>query len=347
MKKIDKFEFWKTIVEIAISLVSTVLVLLTLFEMQEDRNAAYRPDVSFSDTTVAITWENMSTEGPSESFTTVAPEENSISTLYDSLSESYVFNAPTELQMYNIGVGTAKDVTLIWDHESNIAAFIKAFSIYENVNVSLQGNMLYVESPSQSFGQGVGTERIAEFMLSSTEESCSVKFPYAYSFLIQELLSRAPIEADFPTFSLVITYSDVQNKTYSKEITVTVENLLYTSDASGSGLCLYNLHFTEDNNMPTLGFLSMDSDSLSAISAAAAVLISVISIVVTIIYSHKQNEHNRNSVRPISSIKLNDYEDRIAVKIENRLYSFQCIEPTDFSFILHIEKTETVQCAYD
>ena len=317
MNKIDKFEFRKTIVEIVISLVSTVLVLLTLFEMQEDRNAAYRPDVSFSDTTVAITWEDMSTEEPSESFSTVEPEEDSISTLYDSLSESYAFNAPTELQMYNIGVGTAKDVTLKWDHEANVAAFIKAFSNYENVNVSLQGNILYVESPSLSFGQGVGTERIAEFMLSSTEESHNVTFPYAYSFLIRELLSRAPIESDFPTFSLVITYSDVQNKTYSKELTVTVENLLYAPGTSGSGLCLYNLHFTEDNNMPTLGLLSIDSDSLSAISATAAVIISIISMVFTIIYSHKQNEHNRNSVRPISAIRFDDYEDRIAVKIEN------------------------------
>ena len=65
--KNKSFEFRKAVLEIGISIVSVILVLLTLFEMQADRNAAYRPDVSFADIEVAITWEGeCETENPEE-----------------------------------------------------------------------------------------------------------------------------------------------------------------------------------------------------------------------------------------------------------------------------------------
>lgn len=48
-----------------------------------------------------------------------------------------------------------------------------------------------------------------------------------------------------------------------------------------------------------------------------ALLVSVVSIIYSVKYSKMQAKHNVNSVRPISSIVLNDYEDKIAVIINN------------------------------
>lgn len=61
----------------------------------------------------------------------------------------------------------------------------------------------------------------------------------------------------------------------------------------------------------------LNSDELTAISSFFAVIMSFISIIFTVIFSRLQVKHNKNSLKPISAIKLNDYEDQILVKIQN------------------------------
>lgn len=51
------FELKNATIEIVISIISTLLVLLTLFEMQAERNATYLPDISLNNTEVAIAWD--------------------------------------------------------------------------------------------------------------------------------------------------------------------------------------------------------------------------------------------------------------------------------------------------
>lgn len=66
-----------------------------------------------------------------------------------------------------------------------------------------------------------------------------------------------------------------------------------------------------------MGFLYIDNDTLIAITSVFAVLISIISMVFTIIFSILQIKHNKNSVRPISSIQVGDYENLLSVNISN------------------------------
>lgn len=61
----------------------------------------------------------------------------------------------------------------------------------------------------------------------------------------------------------------------------------------------------------------INNDLFMAITSACAVIISVLSMVFTIIFSILQVKHNKNSVRPISAIQINDYEDLISVEIRN------------------------------
>ena len=60
--------------------------------------------------------------------------------------------------------------------------------------------------------------------------------------------------------------------------------------------------------------MSLNTDNVISI---CAVIISVISLITSIVFSRLQMKHNKNSVRPISSITVSDYEDDIAVKIKN------------------------------
>mgnify|MGYP005777542553 CR=1 FL=1 len=69
--------------------------------------------------------------------------------------------------------------------------------------------------------------------------------------------------------------------------------------------------------MNSISFINLDYDTLIAITSICAVIISIVSMIFTVIFSLLQLKHNRNSVRPISAIKFNDYEDEISVKIEN------------------------------
>jgi len=61
----------------------------------------------------------------------------------------------------------------------------------------------------------------------------------------------------------------------------------------------------------------MDVDTVIAIASVLAVFVSSISVVITVISIKKQVEFNKDSVKPICSIYLSDYNNFISVRIEN------------------------------
>ena len=63
--------------------------------------------------------------------------------------------------------------------------------------------------------------------------------------------------------------------------------------------------------------LGVNSEQLIAISSICAVFISIVSLVFAIISSFIQMKHNKNSIKPITDIRVQDYEDLLAVRIEN------------------------------
>lgn len=69
--------------------------------------------------------------------------------------------------------------------------------------------------------------------------------------------------------------------------------------------------------MDLIGFLNLNSDALVACTSLFAVLVSIVSMVFTVVFSLLQNKHNKNSVKPISAIQFSDYENKIAVSIKN------------------------------
>lgn len=64
-------------------------------------------------------------------------------------------------------------------------------------------------------------------------------------------------------------------------------------------------------------FLSVASEIDTIAISFLALIVSIVSIFCSVKYSKLQIEHNINSVRPISSIIINDYEKKIAVIINN------------------------------
>lgn len=306
--KKTSFDFKNAAIQITISIISTILVLLTLFEMQAGRNATYLPDISLSNTKVAISWDKNGLPSITQDAKDV------VSKIAD---KDTIINESPQIKIYNIGVGTAKNISFNWDHQRNIKAFMDILNSYDDIDVSYDGNMLNIKTPGIEEGIGEYSKDQFDFLLNSTQEFETIAFPLSYYTLLKETYIRTD-HKEIPTLYLLASYSDVQGKAYNKNIQIKANISFLTKNPDGSGFCIFTLTPIKENEiMNSFNLGNLDSDTLMAITSIFAVLISIISIIFTVIFSIQQIKHNKNSVKPISAIKLNDYEDKLSVKLGN------------------------------
>lgn len=308
LNKTEKYKKMREFAQIIISVISTIIVLLTLFEMQAQRNAAYRPDIVLSNSEVAIVWDenNLKTDN-GETFEAISKYMN----------DKENINAIPQMQIYNIGVGTAKDIQIKWNKKENIKFLSDVLKETENINVIYDNQKLEI---------GEGKEKITimdsentnfDFILNLSQNKNKITLPLSYFYLINELYKNNQAE-NAPDLFINISYSDIQGKSYSTDLKLSITPAFGTINSDGSGGYVYNIIAEKENaSMSVFGFTNIGSDDLIAITSVFAVIISIISIVFTIIFSIQQIKHNKNSVRPISAIKIADYENRISVGIEN------------------------------
>lgn len=302
------FDFKNAAIQITISIVSTFLVLLTLFEMQAERNATYLPNISLSNTNVAISWDK-------NGLPCITQEVKNISTKI--VDEDIIINKVPQIKIYNIGVGTAKNISFNWDTQKNVKAMMDVLNPCDDIDISFDGNMLYLKTPNTEQGIGVFDKNQYDFLLNSTEEFETLVFPFSYYTLIRESYIRTD-NKEIPTLYLSVSYSDVQGKIYNNTIQINADISLLIENPDGSGFCIFTLTSSKENKtMNSFNSFNFDSDSLIAITSICAVIISIISMMFTVLFSWHQLKHNKNSVKPISAIKFSDYEDEIAVKLEN------------------------------
>lgn len=306
-KKIS-FEFKNATIQITISIISTLLVLFTLFEMQAERNATYLPDISLSNTKVAISWDK-------NGLPCITQEAKDITAKI--ADEDTIINKLPHMKVYNIGVGTAKNISFTWENQKNMKAYIDFLNSCNDIDISFDENMLYIKTPA--INQGIGGSYISQydFLLNSTQEFETLALPLSYYTLIKEAYIRTNNEK-IPILYLSVSYSDVQGKSYNKTIQINADISFLTKNPDGSGFCIFTLTSIKENKTMTyFNLRNFDSNTLIAITSIFTVIISIVSMIFTVIFSSQQLRHNKNSVRPISAIKFNNYEDELAVKLEN------------------------------
>lgn len=64
-------------------------------------------------------------------------------------------------------------------------------------------------------------------------------------------------------------------------------------------------------------FIKKYHDEINAITAVAALLVSFLSIIFTVVALRIQRSHNFKSLTPVAFISIGDYEDRLTIKIKN------------------------------
>ena len=202
--KKKSFEYKNAIIQITISIISTFIVLFTLFEMQAARNATYLPDISLSNTEVAIAWDKNGLSYISED------DMNTISKI---TKEDTVINKLPQIKIYNIGVGTAKDISFEWNTSKNIKQFMHILNSCDDINISFDGSMVNIKTPSIEQGIFIPDNSQIDFLLNSTQEYDTLIFPLSYYQLIKEIYMRTDTR-EVPTLYLSVSFSDVQGKVY-------------------------------------------------------------------------------------------------------------------------------------
>lgn len=305
MKKIINWtEKYKSVIEISVSVISTILVLFTLYEMREERNAAYRPDIFITNTAFAVVWNETGD---------LINEGDIFDSILEVTTDSNIINKSPKLELYNLGVGNCKEIGIDWHFIENINKYIDAFNKLNDFNIYVENdNSVCIKEKDRELLFGANKNSSIDFIANSIEEYSLIVFPSVYHYLNFKLIEN---NIEIPDLLVSVSYEDIQGKKYSENTIITIRKSLRIEDLNGCGGSLMNVTAQKEKNM--FNFLGLTTDDFVAITSFLAVIVSVISVCFTYKSNKNQIEHNKNSVKPLSSIKVSDYEDRIAVSIFN------------------------------
>lgn len=210
-------------VTILTSLVSTLLVLLTLFEMQADRNAAYRPCITFGKTELAFAWDN--------NFRFVdEPDEYLLGRFNRWKHPDTILNSAPKIKMYNIGAASAKNIDINWYVEKNINQYSKQIEeLGYRIHTNDKKDAIWLDYDDDRYEFDIVNDNYYDFLLTSPENYVFFTFPeiYVYFFMIHlSLRDNFEITADWlilPNLYLNITYKDIQENNYSINMVMNID----------------------------------------------------------------------------------------------------------------------------
>lgn len=234
----------QNMVTVMVALLSTIMVLVTLFEMQAARNAAYMPCVSLRSAEVAIVWD-------SNGQTKYLSEEMLEEAKYHIISSDTQVNKIPILKLYNIGAGTAKSIEVEWDIEHNVNEFNKCYeSTGKVITYDKQFDFIKVYKNIEDKNNdenwmmiGANSYNYFDFILSSEKDYVSLTLPKIYYEFIVEILSSELYWEKYylPILTLNIKCVDIQNKVYSKKISLFYRMRAGLRDKNSEGYFVFDL----------------------------------------------------------------------------------------------------------
>lgn len=230
--KYTKIQTIISVVSSVISVISLIALFLTLNEMKEERNASLRPNLSFGTSQIIIAWNS---DGSTKNL-----NEELLESISYYLEDDSIVNRLPSIKMFNIGVGTAKNVHLKWNNEENVKEFNFAFK-NNNVSASLEIENYHMKviTENNTMYSPVFLENYYDFILNSKQDSISIAFPLVYEEIVKILFTESYVEFGnpyyLPCFSFEVSYSDIQNKKYSQTLRICfrLEYSVRQNDRSG------------------------------------------------------------------------------------------------------------------
>lgn len=217
--------------------VATIIVLLTLFEMQKQRRNSMSPDLYFSGKSIHLHGE-FSSENEVDFQWSETRFENKID-ISTRRSLSY--------EVTNIGMGSAKEIEINWEYDSeDIITKINALDIHKLYKIKHTKNkelvqLLSIQSKSIGVLIDLKEERHCsyEFILSSQvkNEAAIMYLPNSYFYLLsiyiflqieKDFDNAINISRDFPKLKMNIIYKDIGGSIYKKNYEVNLNFYYYS-----------------------------------------------------------------------------------------------------------------------
>ena len=232
----DRNPFRPINLKLCLELISILLVLFTLFEMQVSRNNAYLPDILFHNTTFAVTWNE-------NGFTRLGQSDDE---MYQNLigRNEYVNEIP-KIKLTNIGVGTAKNVQIEWAYDNLELLVDYLYQVNDEATFTfkrMDGSDTLIINDSIYTSSKPFTE--IAYMKNESEEDIIV-FPYEYWECIREsCVNQTDSYLPIPDLQVELRYSDVQGKRYTVNKIITVYPIIRVINPDNSGYAMFEIRET-------------------------------------------------------------------------------------------------------
>ena len=245
-------------IQVVISLFSIILVLLTLFEMQAERNAIYKPNISTKCPGIKFAWDDNHSITSDTSFLTEDVELRN----WEREKDSYVLDDYVDMVIQNIGVGVARDVSVNWMYKKNYDALMGAISTIDDVPVTITAPIGYMTHLPYRVDFGVfiseeGQEQIITCHPNNESE-------YKYSFISPDLTNTETLSVPYdfihvikiicayelwdnlPNLHFNVEFKDVQGEIYSKSFIIKPELEEAIQNPEGHGFATVSLNLVEE-----------------------------------------------------------------------------------------------------
>lgn len=207
------------------TIISVIVVLLTLREMQIQRNNAYRPDIVFETVSVHLIWgQHDEDHYPGYSPNPFAKGD---------------FN-PHYLQIpsRNIGVGVAKNVTYSFDVSSftQLINYLNEISDENNYTYHEIDGALLVKNGYWERWTSIPYNPRVLYLLPNAEETYDFLIPEAYLELLENVYFSCGDEPhNIPDIEINLSFEDVQGVRYTSKVFLTIGTYFYWEDDDGNG----------------------------------------------------------------------------------------------------------------
>ncbi|WP_214629718.1 hypothetical protein [Paenibacillus agaridevorans] len=200
------------------ALFSSLIALLTLFEMRAQRRNSLRPEIVIKRSYIYLFWEE---EGKGD--LPINWYNNNDSARSKNSTQKYT------LRIINIGLQTAKDLTVEWQYDIN--KFIDLIHKYNDDNLYRieVSDSKWLNIKSKNGDQGINLKNdLSEYLgfmgTGKNDDECLyLDVPISLQTLISVLLSlcdssNGKVLEYQPEISLILQYKDISGKEYSKTI---------------------------------------------------------------------------------------------------------------------------------
>jgi hypothetical protein len=219
--------------DMLVSIISTIIILLTLREMQIARDTAYKPCIQIDGATVAFAWnaEHKKIDDIDRTF------------FRSVIGDTDPLNEVPILVIRNLGSGIARNIRFNWQYIDNLRALYSYFLCLDSTPdyvYQIMANGVYVDSEWSGtvFQEGYGVFQVPYLSndrgLGKTKYS--VELPSMYYSLIASMISNCHwvgvFNADpsdlyklnkIPDIVIALEYSDMQGKTYKENISLRIK----------------------------------------------------------------------------------------------------------------------------